>query len=68
MLHEVKAEIIELLTNLTFARNLSLSMAIAILSLCGLAELQNQNTQLTQQNSITNVSNSSSTKVIIDRQ
>ncbi|MEL6929749.1 MAG: hypothetical protein AAFO95_14060 [Cyanobacteria bacterium J06600_6] len=66
MLREVKVEIIELITNLTFARNLSLSMAVTIFSLCGLAELQSQKTLLTQQNSITHVSNSSSTKVIIE--
>jgi len=66
MLRELKAEIVELITNLTFARNLSLSMVIAAFSLVGLAELQSQNTLLTQQNSITNVSNSS-TKLIIDR-
>ena len=66
MLREVKAEIRELATNLTFARNLSLTMVAIVLSLSGLAELQGQNTALTQRNSITNVSNSS-TKVIIDR-
>ena len=67
MLREVKAEIRILATNLTFARNLSLSMVVTIFSLYGLAELQSQNISLTQQNSITNVSNSSSTKVIMDR-
>jgi hypothetical protein len=45
ILREVKAEIIELITNLTFARNLSLTMMIAIASLYGLAELQSQNAQ-----------------------
>jgi hypothetical protein len=42
ILREVKAEIIELITNLTFVRNLSLTMMIAIASLYGLAELQSQ--------------------------
>ena len=68
MVREIKAEIIELITNLTFARNLSSSIIIAIFGICGLAELQSQNMLLTQQNSITNVSNSSSTKIIVDRQ
>ena len=66
MLHEVKTEIIKLGRNFAFARNLSLTMLITTSALCGLAELQSQNPQLTEQNLITNLSNSS-TKVIIDR-
>jgi hypothetical protein len=46
MLHEVKAEIAELLTNPAFARNLSLTIIIAIASLCRLGELQRQNSHL----------------------
>ena len=65
MWREVKEEIVELVTNFTFARNLSLSIIVASYGLCGQAELQSQS-RLTQQNSITNVSNSS-TKVIINR-
>ena len=65
MLREVTAEIMKLVTNLTFARNLSLTTVVAIASLCGLAELQSQNIQLTQQTSITNISNSSSIKIIV---
>ena len=68
MLHEVKGEIVELATNLTFARNLSLSVVAIVFGLYGLAELQSQDLLLTQQNSVTNISNSSSPKLIIDRQ
>lgn len=67
MLREVKTEIVDLITNLTFARNLSLTMILAISCLWGLAELESQNTQLTSQTSITHLSNSSSTKVIMQR-
>lgn len=60
MLHEVKAEIIALITNLTFVRNLSLTMMIAIASLYGLAELQSKNAQL-------KLTNFATAKVIINR-
>ncbi|MEL6579619.1 MAG: hypothetical protein AAFQ14_07705 [Cyanobacteria bacterium J06621_12] len=66
MWREVKAEIIELGSNLIFARNLSFTIIIAIAGLYGLAELQSQDTSLTQTNSITNLSNSSSTKIIVE--
>jgi hypothetical protein len=59
MLREVKAEIIELITNFTFARNLSLTMIVAIASLYGLAELQSQTAQL-------NISHFTTAKVIIN--
>jgi hypothetical protein len=61
ILREVKAEIIKLITNLTFVRNLSLTMMIAIASLYGLAELQSQNAQL-------KLANFATAKVIINRQ
>jgi hypothetical protein len=60
MLREVKVEIVELITNLAFARNLSLTMIMAIAILFGLAKLRNECPQL-------NISNSASTKVIILR-
>lgn len=66
MWREVKTEIIELKSNLTFARNLSLTLMIAIASFYGLAELQSRDTSLTQNNLITNLSSSSSTKVIVE--
>ena len=66
MLREVKAEIAALVMNLTFARNLSLTMIIAIAGLWGLAELQSQNVLLNEHNFITHVSNSSSTRVIVE--
>jgi|GEM_PF-5307192 len=68
MLHEVKSEIVELVTNLAFARNLSLSMVAIVFGLHGLAELQGQDLLLTQPNLVTNVSNSSAPKLIIDRE
>jgi hypothetical protein len=58
MLREVKVEIVELITNLAFARNLSLTMMIAIAILLGLAKLRSECPQL-------NISNSDSSKVII---
>jgi hypothetical protein len=61
MLREVKAEIIELITNLTFVRNLSLTMMITIASLYGLAELKSKNAQL-------KLANFATAKVIINRQ
>lgn len=66
MLYEIKTEIIKLGCNFTFSRNLLLTIVVVIFMLCGLAELQSQNNQLTEQNLITNVSNSS-TKVIVER-
>ena len=67
MLHEIKTEIVQLGCNFTFARNLSLTMVVVVFSLCGLADLQGQSDRLTEQNSITNMSNSSATKVIVER-
>jgi hypothetical protein len=58
MLREVKVEIVELITNLNFARNLSLTMMMAIAILFGLAKLRSECPQL-------NISNSDSSKVII---
>jgi hypothetical protein len=65
MLHEVKAEIMILIKNLIFARNLSLTLMIAIASLWGLAKLKSEAAQLTEQTPIVNISNTSATKVII---
>ncbi|MEL6494086.1 MAG: hypothetical protein AAFQ41_03055 [Cyanobacteria bacterium J06623_7] len=67
MLQEVKIELVKLGANLAFARNLTLTFATASLILCGLAELQSQSNLLTERNSITDMSNSSSTKVIVER-
>ncbi|MEO1802095.1 MAG: hypothetical protein AAFR62_17030 [Cyanobacteria bacterium J06629_2] len=66
MWREIKAEIVELRSNLTFALNLSLLAVITTASLHGLAELQSQNIPLTQNNSVTNVSGSSSTRFIVE--
>jgi len=60
MLREVKVEMVELITNLAFARNLSLTMIMEIAILFGLAKLRNECPKL-------NISNSASTKVIIHR-
>jgi hypothetical protein len=58
MLREVKVEIVELITNLNFARNLSLTMMMAIAILFGLAKLRSECPHL-------NISNLDSSKVII---
>lgn len=64
MLSEIKAEIIQLASNTTFARNLTLTFIVAIAGLCSLAELQSQNTQAAEQAAIIFQPNSS--KIIID--
>ena len=67
----------ELITNLTFVRNLSLTMMIAIASLYGLAELQSQRllrqkttepTLTVGQNAQLKLANFATAKVIINRQ
>jgi hypothetical protein len=67
MFYELKAEIMALVKNLIFARNLSLTVIIAIAILGGLAKLKSEAAQLTEQTSILNISNASSTKIIILR-
>lgn len=64
MLSEIKAEIIQLASNTTFARNLTLTFIVAIAGLCSLAELQSQNTQAAAKAAIIFQPNSS--KIIID--
>jgi hypothetical protein len=56
-----------LIKNLIFARNLSLTVMIAIASLCGLAKLKSEAAQLTEHTPILNVSNASSGKIIFVR-
>lgn len=67
MLSEVRTEIIELVGNKIFTRNLSLTFIVAIAALFSLADLQSNKTQLTEQTSITNISDSSSIKIIVGR-
>lgn len=67
MLYEVRTEIIKLGRNFAFARNLSLTMLVTTSMFYGLAELQGQNSLLSERNSITKVSDYSSIKVIVDR-
>ena len=67
MLHEVRAEIIQLAGNRMFARNLSLTLIVAIAILFSLANLQSDKTQITEEMSIINLSRSSSTKIVMGR-
>lgn len=67
MLSEVRTEIIELAGNKIFTRNLSLTLIVAIAALFSLADLQSHKTRLTEQTSITNLSQSSSIKIIVGR-
>ena len=67
MLNEVRAEIITLSSNLAFTRNLSLTLIIVLAGLFGLAELESHNTKVSEQASITNISRSSTTKIIVGR-
>jgi len=67
MLHEVRAEIIQLAGNRMFARNLSLTLIVAIAILFSLANLQSDKTQITEEMSIINLSHSSSTKIVMGR-
>ncbi len=68
MLKEITAEAFKLTKDFTFIRNLSLTSILAISCLCSLSELQSQNTRVSEQASITNISNSSSIKIIVERQ
>ena len=65
MFSEVKAEIIELVSNVVFVRNLSLTFAIAIAICSGLAELQSQNSVSGDRQSMVNISHSSSLKIVM---
>ncbi|MEM8677569.1 MAG: hypothetical protein AAGF83_27475 [Cyanobacteria bacterium P01_G01_bin.67] len=67
MLSEVKAEIIKLIGNKTFSRNLSLTLLVAIAILSTLADLQSQKTQLAEQMSIISISRSNTMKIIVER-
>lgn len=67
MFYELKAEIMALVKNLIFARNLSLTVIMAIAILCGLAKLKSEASPLTEHTPILNISHASSTKVIIPR-
>ena len=67
MLSEVRAEIIKHAGNKIFTRNLSLTFIVAIAALFSLADLESHKTQLTEQASITNISRSSSIKIIVGR-
>jgi len=66
MLQDVMAEILQLKKDSTFIRNLSVTFLFAIACLFSLSEMQSQKTETTQQVLITNVSNSASTKIIVD--
>ncbi|MEM7590283.1 MAG: hypothetical protein AAF383_01960 [Cyanobacteria bacterium P01_A01_bin.83] len=68
MFNEVKAEIIELIGNKIFARNLSLTLIMAVLSLYTLADLQSQETQVSEKTSIINISHPSALKIMVERQ
>ena len=65
MLLEVKTEIVQLILDKTFRRNLSLVFLSAIACYSGLAELHSQTNSLSDRTSITNVSRSSQTKIIM---
>ena len=67
MFDEVKAEITELASNTVFVRNLSLTFVLAIAISCGLSQLQSQDLSLSDRQSLTSISNSSSLKIIVRR-
>ena len=64
MFNEVKAEITELVHDMIFVRNLSVTLLAAIAISCGLAELQSQNSSLGGM-AIADHSNSSSMTIIM---
>ena len=66
MFQEITAEILELSRDFSFIRNLSLTSLVAIACLFSLADLQSQNTKVSEHTNITNVSYSS-TKLIVER-
>ena len=65
MLNEVKAEIIKLIGNRTFSRNLSLTLIMAITTLVALADLQSQKTQIAEQTSIFSISRPNIMRIIV---
>ena len=67
MFNEVKAEITNLVHDLVFVRNLSLTLFAAIAIFSGLAELQSDNSSISDRQSIVNISNFSSTKIVVRR-
>ncbi|MEM8719277.1 MAG: hypothetical protein AAGE84_08200 [Cyanobacteria bacterium P01_G01_bin.39] len=67
MFNEVKVEIIELIGNKIFARNLSLTLIMAVFSLYTLADLQSQKTQVADKASITSISRPNVLKIIVER-
>ena len=66
LLNQLTAEMIKLRQDLTFVRNLSLTGLLAIACLCCLSDLQRHNTGVTNRASITNISNSTSFKLIVE--
>lgn len=66
MFNEVKAEITDLVGNAVFVRNLSITLLVAIAIFSGLAELQSQSS-ISDRQSIVNISNSSSMKIVVRR-
>ena len=66
MFNEVKAEITNLVSDTVFVRNLSITLFAAIFISWGLAELQNQSS-ISDRQSIVNISNSSSMKIVVKR-
>ena len=66
MFDEVKAEITDLVGNLIFVRNLSLTFIMAIAVFFSLAELQSQFNSGARQ-SLVNISNSSLPRIVIKK-
>ena len=66
MFKEVRAEITQLVHNIVFVRNLSITLFAAIVIFSSLAELQSQNSSV-KGSAIANNSNSSSMKIIMKR-
>ena len=66
MFNEVKAEISELVHDVVFVRNLSVTLLAAIAIFSGLAELQSQSL-ISDRQSIVNISNSSSMNIVVKR-
>ncbi len=65
MLNEVTAEMLKLSQDLTFVRNLFLTFIVAIAGLSFLSDLQSQNTKVSEQAIITNISHST-TKFLVE--
>ena len=65
MLSEVKAEVMELIGNRTFSRNLSCTLILAIVTLFTLADLQGRKTEVAEQASIFSISRPNTLKIIM---